>query len=66
MLVQGWSSPGSRGSIAGRIDPAFAGEIGRLWRFDRSAFLRRRHKGAVALYADALRARLAWTRISAG
>ncbi|QKD17880.1 ATP-grasp fold amidoligase family protein [Mesorhizobium sp. NZP2077] len=38
-------------------NPAFAGEIERLWRLDQSAFLRRRHKGAVRLYADALRAR---------
>jgi hypothetical protein len=38
-------------------NPAFAGEIERLWRLDQSAFLRRRHNGAVALYADALRAR---------
>ncbi|BCG73941.1 hypothetical protein MesoLj113a_50990 [Mesorhizobium sp. 113-1-2] len=38
-------------------NPAFAGEIERLWRLDQSAFLRRRHKGIVRLYADALRAR---------
>ncbi len=38
-------------------NPAFAGEIERLWRLDQSAFLRRRHKGAMRLYADALRAR---------
>ncbi|WP_051370657.1 ATP-grasp fold amidoligase family protein [Mesorhizobium loti] len=38
-------------------NPAFAGEIERLWRLDQSAFLRGRHKGAVRLYADALRAR---------
>lgn len=38
-------------------NPAFAGEIERLWRLDQSAFLRRPHKGAVRLYADALRAR---------
>ncbi|WP_179298031.1 ATP-grasp fold amidoligase family protein [Mesorhizobium carmichaelinearum] len=38
-------------------NPAFAGEIERLWRLDQSAFLRRRHKGVVRLYADTLRAR---------
>ncbi len=38
-------------------NPAFAGEIERLWRLDQSAFLRRRHRGAMRLYADALRAR---------
>ncbi|BCG88940.1 hypothetical protein MesoLj113c_50500 [Mesorhizobium sp. 113-3-9] len=38
-------------------NPAFASEIERLWRLDQSAFLRRPHKGAVRLYADALRAR---------
>ncbi|TGV55230.1 hypothetical protein EN784_32770 [bacterium M00.F.Ca.ET.141.01.1.1] len=38
-------------------NPAIAGEIERLWRLDQSAFLRRKHKRAVRLYADALRAR---------
>lgn len=38
-------------------NPAFAGEIERLWRLDQSAFLRRAHKGVTRLYADALRAR---------
>ncbi|MGX7872457.1 ATP-grasp fold amidoligase family protein [Mesorhizobium sp. ORM6] len=38
-------------------NPAIAAEIERLWRLDQSAFLRRRHKGAVRLYAEALRAR---------
>ncbi|MBZ9741925.1 MULTISPECIES: ATP-grasp fold amidoligase family protein [unclassified Mesorhizobium] len=38
-------------------NPAIAMEIERLWRLDQSAFLRRKHKGAVRLYADALRAR---------
>jgi len=37
-------------------NPAIAAEIEGLWRLDQSAFLRRRHKGAVRLYADALRA----------
>ncbi|QKD04281.1 hypothetical protein EB235_24675 [Mesorhizobium loti R88b] len=38
-------------------NPAIAAEIERLWRLDQSAFLRRRHRGAMRLYADALRAR---------
>ncbi|OBQ61336.1 ATP-grasp fold amidoligase family protein [Mesorhizobium erdmanii] len=38
-------------------NPVIAEEIERLWRIDQSAFLRRQHKGAVRLYADALRAR---------
>lgn len=38
-------------------NPAIAAEIERLWRLDQSAFLRRRHSGAIGLYANALRAR---------
>jgi len=38
-------------------NPAFAGEIERLWRLDQSAFLRRTHKGVTRQYANALRAR---------
>ncbi|RWE30579.1 MAG: hypothetical protein EOS78_27705 [Mesorhizobium sp.] len=38
-------------------NPAITAEIERLWRLDQSAFLRRKHKRAVRLYADALRAR---------
>ncbi|WP_181175631.1 ATP-grasp fold amidoligase family protein [Mesorhizobium sp. B2-3-4] len=38
-------------------NPAFAGEIERLWRLDQSAFLRRKHRGVARLYAEALRAR---------
>jgi hypothetical protein len=38
-------------------NPAIAAEIERCWRLDQSAFLRRRHRGVVRLYADALRAR---------
>jgi len=37
-------------------NPAIAEEIERLWRLEHSAFLRRRHRGAVRVYADALRA----------
>lgn len=38
-------------------NPAIAAEIERLWRLEQSAFLRRPHRGAVHLYAEALRAR---------
>ncbi|WP_137929897.1 ATP-grasp fold amidoligase family protein [Mesorhizobium comanense] len=38
-------------------NPAIAAEIEHLWRIDQSAFLRRRHKGVMAVYANALRAR---------
>ena len=37
-------------------NPAFAGEIERLWRLDRSHYLRRRHSGLARFYASALRA----------
>ena len=38
-------------------NPAIVREIERCWRLDQSAFLRRRHSGAVRLYAEALSAR---------
>ncbi|TPK74653.1 hypothetical protein FJ930_06455 [Mesorhizobium sp. B2-4-15] len=38
-------------------NPAITAEIERLWRLEQSAFLRRRHKGAMRLYAEALSAR---------
>ena len=38
-------------------NPAFAGEIERLWRLDRSHYLRRRHSGLARVYARALHAK---------
>ncbi|TPN80861.1 hypothetical protein FJ987_16835 [Mesorhizobium sp. CU2] len=38
-------------------NPAFAGEIERLWRLNRSHYLQREQKGLARLYASALRAK---------
>ncbi|MGX5841402.1 hypothetical protein ACWGTI_11840 [Mesorhizobium sp. ArgA1] len=38
-------------------NPALAGEIERLWRLDRSHYLRPRHSGLARVYASALRAK---------
>ncbi len=38
-------------------NPAFAGEIERLWRLDRSHYLRQRHSGLAGIYASALHAK---------
>ena len=38
-------------------NPAFAGEIERLWRLDRSHYLQRRHSGLARIYASALHAK---------
>lgn len=38
-------------------NPAFAGEIERLWRLDRSHFMGRRHRGLARFYAGALLAK---------
>ncbi len=38
-------------------NPAFAGEIERLWRLDRSHYLRQRHSGLAGVYASALNAK---------
>jgi hypothetical protein len=38
-------------------NPAFAGEIERLWRLDRSHYLQRRHSGLARVYASALHAK---------
>ncbi|MEP6566684.1 MAG: ATP-grasp fold amidoligase family protein, partial [Mesorhizobium sp.] len=38
-------------------NPAFAGEIERLWRLDQSHYLRRQHTGLARVYASALHAK---------